>query len=91
MHKDSRCHATAVGVIDRAGSTFLCHSHVEEASLLKGQKVKSTSCGILPALITSALIYVSPLLPQRSFAKRFLSGHTIKLYEFGEKDQNTAK
>lgn len=29
--------APAVGVMNGAGSTFLCHSCVEEASLLKGQ------------------------------------------------------
>ena len=29
--------AAAVGVMDGAGSTVLCHSCVEETSLLKGQ------------------------------------------------------
>ena len=59
--------------MDRAGSTFLCHSCVKEASLLKGQTQVCVLCILIVSIILQ-LIYAFPLFPQRSFAKVFLRG-----------------
>ena len=79
-----------MGVIDGASSTFLCHSHVEEASLLKGQ----TQVCILwhSHSINYLATYLCVLSTStKVFFKDIVKGLTIKLYELREKDQNTAK
>lgn len=75
---------------DRWSQFHLCHSHVEEASLLTGQ---TQVCMLWHShgINYLATYLCVPSTSTKVFFKDVVKGLTLKLYELREKDQNTTK